>query len=82
MNALRNGFEPPERKSLMDRFVTAAGYDADVFRALYEIVLCLTLPQEVLARPGIKDKVDRVEKGAAGRMPGPDRHQLLRLLSA
>jgi hypothetical protein len=45
-------------------------------------VLCLALPQEVLERPIIKDKVDKVEAGAPMRMPGPDQDQLLRLLSA
>jgi hypothetical protein len=30
MNALRNGLEPPPPDSMMDRFGTAAGYDADV----------------------------------------------------
>ena len=31
----------------------AMGLDADVFRAGLEIMGCLTLPQEVFARPGI-----------------------------
>lgn len=82
MNALRNGIEPPARNSLMDRFVAAAGHDADVLRALLETVLCLALPQEVLERPGIKDKIDKVDQGAPGPLAGPDRDQLLRLISA
>ncbi len=82
MNALRNGLAPPAPDSMMDRFVTAAGYDADVFRGLVETVLCLALPQEVLERPGIKGKIDELGKGAPMRIPGPDRDQLLRLLSA
>ncbi|MGH3799855.1 MAG: hypothetical protein ACRDTD_06950 [Pseudonocardiaceae bacterium] len=82
MNALRNGLEPPTPDSLMARFATAAGYDADVFRGLIETVLCLTLPQEVLERPGIKDKIGELGEGTRMRIPGPDRDQLLRLLSA
>ncbi|MGH3920772.1 MAG: FAD-dependent oxidoreductase [Pseudonocardiaceae bacterium] len=82
MDALRNGLEPPRPDSMMDRFMTAAGYDADVFRGLIETVLCLTLPQEVLERPGIKDKIGELGEGTRMRIPGPDRDQLLRLLSA
>lgn len=82
MNALRNGLEPPTPDSLMARFATAAGYDADVFRGLLETVLCLALPQEVLERPGIKDKIDELGQGLPMQIPGPDRDQLLRLLSA
>ncbi len=82
MNALRNGLAPPPPDSMMDRFATAAGYDADVFRGLLETVLCLALPQEVLERPGIKDKIDELGNGTPMRIPGPDREQLLRLLSA
>jgi hypothetical protein len=43
---------------MMDRFVRAAGQDAVVFRALLETVLCLALPQQVLRRPGIRERVD------------------------
>ncbi|MGH3978380.1 MAG: FAD-dependent oxidoreductase, partial [Pseudonocardiaceae bacterium] len=82
MNALRNGLESPAPDSMMGRFVTAAGYDADVFRGLIETVLCLALPQEVLERPGIKGKIDELGQGPPVRIPGPDRDQLLRLLSA
>jgi hypothetical protein len=65
---------------MMDRFVRAAGQDAVVFRALLETVLCLALPQEVLQRPGIRERVDAPANGAPMQMPGPDREQLLRLL--
>jgi hypothetical protein len=82
MAALRDGRQPPERNSMMDRFVRAAGQDADVFRALLETVLCLALPQEVLQRPGIKNRVDALGDSAPIRIPGPDRAQLLRLIGA
>jgi 2-polyprenyl-6-methoxyphenol hydroxylase-like FAD-dependent oxidoreductase len=80
MAALRDGMPPPQRNSMMDRFVRAAGQDAVVFRALLETVLCLALPQEVLQRPGIRERVDAPANGAPMQMPGPDREQLLRLL--
>ncbi|MGH3602053.1 MAG: FAD-dependent oxidoreductase [Pseudonocardiaceae bacterium] len=82
MDALWHGVEPPERNSVMGRLLAAAGSDPDVLRAVLETVQCLALPQEVLERPGIKDKVARQAPGAPMRMPGPDRDQLLRLLSA
>jgi 2-polyprenyl-6-methoxyphenol hydroxylase-like FAD-dependent oxidoreductase len=82
MAALRDGLPPPPRNSMMDRFVRAAGQDAVVFRALLETVLCLALPQQVLRRPGIRERVDALANGAPMRIPGPDREQLLRLLCA
>lgn len=69
MTALRNGVEPPARNSAMDRFTIAAGHDADVLRALIETSLCLALPQEVFERPGIKEKIDKVEGAVPMRMP-------------
>lgn len=82
MNALRNGLQPPTPDSMMARFGIAAGYDADVFRGLLETVQCLALPQDVLERPGIRDKIDELGQGAPMQIPGPDRDQLLRLLAA
>lgn len=82
MNALRDGLEPPAHNSMMDRLVAAAGADPDMLRALLDIVLCLALAPEVLARPGVKDRIDQQPSGAAMRIPGPDRDHLLRLLSA
>lgn len=81
ITALRDGRPPPERNSVMGRFVKAAAGDPVVFRALLETVLCLALPQEVLQRPGIRDRIDSLANGAPMRIAGPDRNQLLRLLS-
>lgn len=56
-------------------------HDADVFRAFAEIVGMLTLPQHVMARPGLTDRITRI---AADRdvvtPPGPTRDDLLRKL--
>lgn len=82
ITAIRDGLPPPNRNSMMDRFVKAAGQDPVVFRALLETVLCLALPQEVLQRPGMTDRINSAANGAPVRIPGPDRNQLLRLLSA
>ncbi len=81
MTALREGrpWSPPD--SMMSRLVSAARYDADVFRAFLEIFMCLELPQEVLQRPGIKDAVEQLGDKAPPPAPGPNRQQLLQLLS-
>jgi hypothetical protein len=81
MNAIRQGIKPPVQGSPVTRLATAATYDADVFRALLETVQCLALPQEVLQRPGMMDKVDRYARSEPPSVPGPDREQLLSLLA-
>lgn len=55
-------------------------YDADVFRAVLETAMCLALPDDVFARPGLWEKVE----AAAGEplaIPGPSRQELLALLA-
>jgi len=62
--------------------MAAAGLDPDVFRALLEMTYVLTLPQEILSRPGFAERVSEL---AAGRTPtpppGPTRPDLLAMLS-
>ncbi len=82
MDALRQGFDPPQPDPLMTRFLTAATQDADVFRALIETVVCVALPQEVLARPGMRERIERIGTTEPAKPPGPDRAQLLQLLDA
>jgi hypothetical protein len=43
-------------------------------------VLCLALPQEIVQRPGLRDKIESLSGLEPIRMPGPDRTELLRLL--
>jgi hypothetical protein len=60
----------------------AATRDPDLFRAFLEIVTCLTLPGDVLARPGLVDRVvELTEPGDLPAPPGPTREQLLALLA-
>jgi flavin-dependent dehydrogenase len=82
MTAIRNGLEPPRAGSIMARFAAAAPYDPDVFRGLLETILCMALPQEVLERPGIRDKIEQYGDAEPPPTPGPDREELLRLLAA
>ena len=81
MTALREGRQWSPVDSAMSRLINAAPHDADVFRAYLETLLCLALPQEVIQRPGIKDTIDRLGHQAPPPAPGPDRQQLLQLLS-
>ena len=55
--------------------------DPDVFRAGLEISSCLALPQEVMARPGMAERV--AEAAADGPLPprGPTRDEVLRIVS-
>jgi len=47
-----------------------------------EVVGCLTLPADVLARPGMVDRVlELTEAGDLPAPPGPTREQLLALLA-
>ena len=81
MTALREGRAWTPDGSLMSRLAAAAPYDADLFRAFLEIFTCLALPQEVFQRPAIREKIEHSDHQAAP-VPGPDRQQLLDLLSA
>ena len=68
MNAVLEGTAPPPPNPTMMKFIAAAYHDADVFRALMETVLCLALPQDVMARPSIAAKINELgELDAAGR---------------
>ena len=56
------------------------GHDADVFRAAMDVISCLALPEEVMARPGIAERVAALANGDSP-VPGPDRESLLRLVA-
>jgi len=57
-------------------------YDADVFRAAVETRSLLALPQEVMARPGLVDRIKEVASNHEPVIPpGPSREELLRILA-
>jgi hypothetical protein len=62
-------------------FFTAARFDADVVRAWFDVYSCLALPAEVMARPGIREKVAPYVGVKPPQMPGPSRAELLALVS-
>ena len=86
LEADRAGAAPPPLPGgdadVLARLPRAAIVDADLFRALLSIRSCLALPEEVLARPGLAERVLELS-GDAGPPPlmGPDRAQLLAVLN-
>ncbi|HET8950554.1 MAG TPA: FAD-dependent monooxygenase [Solirubrobacteraceae bacterium] len=61
----------------------AMAVDADAFRAGIEILGCLALPSEVLARPGLAERVTAAAAARGdARLPGPGRAELLELVSS
>jgi 2-polyprenyl-6-methoxyphenol hydroxylase-like FAD-dependent oxidoreductase len=81
MTALREGREPPAADETTARLMTAVGQDEVVFRAFIEMVTCLATMPEVMGRAEIQDRIGRVEPAPPPPVPGPDRSQLLQLLS-
>jgi hypothetical protein len=59
--------------------------DAELFRLGLEYVATLATAQEIMDRPGIRERMQSAVAELAQRppppMPGPDREQLLRLAS-
>ena len=81
MAALRDGVEPPAPDPVATSLTSAAMKDADAFRGLIDTLTCLALPDEVLARPAVAAAVAVHGSDAPLALPGPDRRQLLDLLS-
>ena len=81
MTALRENRLWSPADSAMSRLANSAPYDADAFRAVLETFFCPAPPQDVIQRPGIKDTTDRLGHQAPPPALGPDRQQLLQLLS-
>lgn len=80
MNALANGEPMPTPNPGLARFLAAAAEDADVYRAAVEIGTCVSLVQDVMARPGIAAKLREFEGRELRPDPGMDRDQLMALL--
>ena len=66
---------------IADAFAVAMMYDSDLFRAWLEILSMQTSPQEVMARPGMVDRImDIANTHDAVTPPWPSRDELLRML--
>ena len=71
--------DPPAR--IAKALLVAMMYDADFFRACTEFRALLALPQEVMARPGVVDRImEVVGTHEAVMPPGPSRQELLNML--
>jgi flavin-dependent dehydrogenase len=72
-------YVPADPRARMGKALTAAaGRDPEILRAMLEIAGTLTLPDDVLARPGVADRVMAAGGDAPQYpLPGPDRHELL-----
>ena len=80
MEAARVGAEPPD-PGVINAFFTALMYDPDIFRAFLEVMGCLTTPEELLARPGMFEKLIAASEGREPFvLPGPTREELLELV--
>jgi 2-polyprenyl-6-methoxyphenol hydroxylase-like FAD-dependent oxidoreductase len=86
LNALIEGRPEPQPTDWPARIakalVVAMMYDADLFRAASEIRSLLALPQEVMTRPGLVDRIMEVAGShEAVTPPGPSRQELLHMLA-
>lgn len=86
MEACRDAGEPPpptEASSVRQALIAVGLNDADLFRTFLDSRMCITRLGDALADPAA---VERVFELAANQspmpIPGPDRSELLRLLSA
>jgi 2-polyprenyl-6-methoxyphenol hydroxylase-like FAD-dependent oxidoreductase len=82
MAALRAGSPTAAGDPAALRFLHAATHDPDVYRAMLEMVFCLTPPGDVLNRPDVREKVQQAPAEAPPGVPGPDRQRLEELLAA
>ena len=81
MDALRAGEAPPPPNPVMQKVFAALPYDSEVFRGMMETIMCLSFPQDVLARPGFMQRVEAQSDKQPFVAPGPNREELLALLA-
>jgi 2-polyprenyl-6-methoxyphenol hydroxylase-like FAD-dependent oxidoreductase len=61
-------------------FLAAAGADPDVARAFMDVMSCLSLPDQVMSRPGLREKVASFAGADVTATPGPTRSELLAIV--
>jgi 2-polyprenyl-6-methoxyphenol hydroxylase-like FAD-dependent oxidoreductase len=85
LDAARNGAPPPappdEGAALRAALPAVSMRDPDLFRAMVETRSCFATPEEVLARPGVADRVRELAAEPTPGPRGPNRAQLLELLA-
>ena len=75
--------QPTERRAhIANALLVAMMYDADLFRAASEMRSLLALPQEVMARPGVVNRIMEVASTHEEVIPpGPSREELLQMVA-
>jgi 2-polyprenyl-6-methoxyphenol hydroxylase-like FAD-dependent oxidoreductase len=86
IRALMEGRPEPQptgqRAHIAKALLVAMMYDADLFRASSEMRSLLALPQEVMARPGVVNRIMEVASTHEAVIPpGPSREELLHMLA-
>lgn len=89
MEALRQARELPQPVDQLSRditsFLSSIGADPDLFRAGLEYIGTITPVQRILERPAVAEAVlaarEKMKHAPPPQMPGPDRNQLLALVS-
>jgi 2-polyprenyl-6-methoxyphenol hydroxylase-like FAD-dependent oxidoreductase len=61
MTAFEKGLPPPPPDPVMAKLLFAASHDADAFRGVLELAMCIALPQEVFSRPPIAAKLAELD---------------------
>lgn len=81
MNALEEGAPPPPLNPVMAKLLVAALQDADIFRGMLEIAMCVALPEDVIARPHIAARLAELnDPPLAPNSDIIDRHRMAALL--
>ncbi|MBV9920835.1 MAG: hypothetical protein JOY78_08310 [Pseudonocardia sp.] len=81
INALRAGRPAPPSPSPITPLLTMMTHDPTAMRAALDIIACLALPADVLTRPEVITTIEQAQDIAPTPIPGPDRKQLLNLLT-
>jgi len=82
IHAAIQGRTIPRPTDPADLLPIAMMYDADLFRAGAEIFSLLSLPRDVLTRPGVSERImELVAAHPAAQPPGPSRDEVIRMLA-
>lgn len=80
--AVQQSIAGREVAPIPDPLSVAAAYDPDVARAQLEVLTCLSLPNEVMARPDVREKIlASSDRRDLPPVSGPTRAELLALIA-
>jgi 2-polyprenyl-6-methoxyphenol hydroxylase-like FAD-dependent oxidoreductase len=82
MTALREGRDPVAPDPVTAGWTAGSSRDSVLFRGLVDLTLCLASRDQVLARPGFRERAASFAGAPTMRLPGPDRAQLLALVGS